>query len=54
MEAGIDTLAEMARLPGLDCEGIFMHFADADSCPEYSQMQIDRFQRVLGALEARA
>lgn len=53
MEAGIDTLAEMARLPGLDCEGIFMHFADADTCPEYSRMQIDRFHRVLGALEAR-
>lgn len=50
---GIDTLEEMAHLPGLNCEGIFMHFADADSCPEYSKMQIQRFQNVLHTLESR-
>ena len=50
---GIDTLEQMARLPGLDCEGIFMHFADADSCPEYSRMQIRRFHKVLRELKTR-
>lgn len=30
-----------------------MHFADADSSPAYSRMQIDRFRQVLEALEAR-
>ncbi len=47
MAVGVDALEEMAKLPGLDCEGIFMHFADADSCPEYSEMQIRRFRQVL-------
>lgn len=50
-EIGIDILESMAHLPGLNCEGIFMHFADADSCPDYSKMQIQRFQKVLRALE---
>ena len=49
----IDAMEEMCRLPGLAWEGIFMHFADADTCPEYSAMQIGRFRRVLAALEER-
>jgi alanine racemase len=52
-DAGIDKLEAMAHLPGLNCEGIFMHFADADSCPEYSKMQIRRFHKVLRELKAR-
>ena len=53
MAVGVDALEEMAKLPGLDCEGIFMHFADADSCPEYSKMQIRRFHQVLRELKNR-
>ena len=53
MAVGVDALEEMAKLPGLDCEGIFMHFADADSCPEYSEMQIRRFHQVLRELKNR-
>jgi alanine racemase len=53
MEQGVDTLASLAQLPGLECEGIFMHFADADSCPEYTQMQYRRFQTALHELKAR-
>lgn len=49
----IDILEQMYRLPNLEWEGIFMHFADADTCPEYSQMQIQRFWQVLTALEER-
>ncbi|MBQ9165878.1 MAG: alanine racemase [Oscillospiraceae bacterium] len=51
MDDAVKTLAEMAALPGLDAEGIFMHFADADCCPEYSEMQISRFRTVLEKLE---
>lgn len=53
LEQGAETLARMARLPGLEAEGLFMHFADADTCPEYSQMQIHRYQRLLALLEQR-
>lgn len=56
-EAGLDqaadTLAAMARLPGLETEGIFMHFADADTCPAYSKMQIRRYNGLLERLAAR-
>ncbi len=52
-ENGVDVLEEMYRQPGLDCEGIFMHFADADTCPEYSRMQIRRFRTILEELEHR-
>ncbi len=51
--SGIDTVERMCRLPGLEWEGIFMHFADADTSPEYSQMQFDRYCRVLSELEQR-
>ena len=36
-------IAKAAGLPGLEPEGLFMHFADADTCPEYSRMQIARY-----------
>lgn len=49
----IDTLEGMYRLPNLAWEGIFMHFADADTCPAYSHMQSQRFRGVLSALEER-
>lgn len=53
IDSAADTLAEMYRLPGLEPEGLFQHFADADTCPEYSRMQIDRYNALLRALEAR-
>lgn len=53
MDAAADILSQMYRLPGLECEGIFQHFADADTCPEYSRMQIRRFTTLLDALEKR-
>lgn len=49
----IDTLEGMCRLPGLEWEGIFTHFADADSSPEYSRMQVDGFYAVIGRLAQR-
>ena len=53
MEDGAEALAEMAALPGLSPEGIFMHFADADCSPEYSRLQIGRFQTLLEKLAGR-
>ncbi len=53
MPYAVNTLEGIARLPGLDCEGIFTHFADADTSPAYSRMQLDRFETVLSALERR-
>ncbi len=53
----IDTIvhiaAEIQKLPGLELEGIFTHFACADSADQtHSRLQLTRFQRVLAALEA--
>ncbi len=53
IESAADTLAEIYRLPGLDAEGLFQHFADADTCPEYSRMQIRRYNALLNALDRR-
>ncbi len=51
MTAAAEELEAMYRLPGLEVEGLFQHFADADTCPEYSLMQIERYQAILKALE---
>lgn len=48
-----DALEEMYRQEGLDVEGLFQHFADADTCPEYSEMQIKRYKAILHELEKR-
>lgn len=53
IEEAADRLAEMYRLPGIEPEGLFQHFADADTCPEYSRMQIARYNALLAALERR-
>jgi Alr-MurF fusion protein len=45
---------EVQSLPGLIFEGIFTHFATADSLDQtYALRQLDRFERVLAALDAR-
>lgn len=46
MAAGVEAMAEAAALPGLEVEGLFTHFADADTCEEYSLMQLRRFEKV--------
>src|SRR5262249_42337811 len=46
---------ELRELPGLVVEGVFTHFATADSADQtYARRQLDRFQRVLDALAARS
>ena len=53
-EAGLDTavktMAEMHALPGLNWEGIFTHFADADGSEEYTMRQFTRFLDLLDRL----
>jgi len=44
---------ELRTLPGLEVEGVFTHFATADSRDQtYAQRQLDRFQATLDALAA--
>ncbi len=41
---------ELQRVPNLAVEGILTHFSVADSDPDYTRWQLDRFQQVLGLL----
>lgn len=50
----LDFFEALRSLPGLIVEGIFTHFATADSTDQtYARRQLERFQRVLDALTAR-
>ena len=49
-----DVAEKISRLPGMDLEGAFTHFACADERnPEYTRMQFSRFGEVLASLRAR-
>lgn len=44
----------LSELPGLTVEGVFTHFATADSADQtYARRQLERFTRVLAALDER-
>lgn len=51
----LEELTELARLPGLFPEGIFMHFAVSDTPGEdaYTQLQHQRFMKVVEELKGR-
>lgn len=49
----VETAADLHTLPGLDWEGVFTHFADADGSEEYTMLQFTRFLDLLDALKAR-
>src|SRR5258706_13453562 len=50
----IQLVSEIRRLPGLDLEGIFTHFAMADSSNlSHARLQLNRFQHVLQVLGKR-
>jgi alanine racemase len=52
-EAFIRTATAILRLPGIEAEGIFTHFAAADSAdPSYAKQQLGLFLEVLAALRA--
>lgn len=56
-DGGVEAIAASCRLPHLEAEGIFTHFAAADEddpgSEAYTREQFGVFQRVLVALEAR-
>ncbi|HIR84550.1 MAG TPA: alanine racemase [Candidatus Galloscillospira excrementavium] len=49
----VEEIAALCALPGLEAEGIFTHFADADGSEEYTMGQFTRFLDVLRGLEER-
>ncbi|HLZ22654.1 MAG TPA: alanine racemase [Ktedonobacterales bacterium] len=50
----VNFFVELRNLPGLIVEGIFTHFATADSADQtYARRQLDRFLAVLAALDER-
>lgn len=49
----VETMAELHALPGLNWEGIFTHFADADSNEEFTMLQFTRFLDLLDRLKER-
>lgn len=54
---GVDGIVEACRLPGLEAEGIFTHFAVADElgedCRAYTEHQFKLFTDVIAAVEAK-
>ena len=53
LEGAAGEMAQAAALPGLEPEGIFTHFANADGDEEYTMLQFTRFLDLLEALERR-
>lgn len=53
MERSVEEIAALCALPGLDPEGIFTHFSDADGSEEYTMLQFTRFLDVLKKLEEK-
>lgn len=51
IEGAVETVAEIGALDGLDCEGIFTHFAAAESNEAYTMLQFTRFLDLLDRLE---
>ncbi|MEG2119423.1 MAG: alanine racemase, partial [Pseudoflavonifractor sp.] len=51
MEESAREIAAVCALPGLNHEGIFTHFSDADGSEEYTMLQFTRFMDVIAALE---
>ncbi len=53
-ERSADEIARAARLPHLEAEGIFTHFATSEIPGEpFQREQLERFTRLLGLLDAR-
>lgn len=47
----ISFLQELNKMHNLNIEGIYTHFSSADSSEEYTNMQIEKFNKVLNELE---
>ena len=57
-EHGIEGIVNVCRLPNLDAEGIFTHFAvsdeDGEECKEYTDHQLELFKSVITEVEKKA
>ena len=51
-EGAGDQILRLCRLPGLEAEGIFTHFADADGDETFTMLQFQRFTALLDELSA--
>ncbi len=49
----VEDIEEIKKMPELDIEGIYTHFAKADSDREYTNLQLRRFLDLLDKLEKR-
>ena len=54
---GVDGIVNVCKLPNLDAEGIFTHFAvadeDGDECKEYTNHQLQLFKDVISEVEKK-
>lgn len=53
LETSAEEITRVCALPGLHAEGIFTHFADADSNEAYTMLQLTRFLNLLDRLRER-
>ena len=53
LERSAEEIARLCSLPGLEAEGIFTHFANADGDEEYTMLQFTRFLDLLSLLEEK-
>ncbi|HIZ93008.1 alanine racemase [Flavonifractor sp. An112] len=53
LSAAVETMAQVCALPGLEAEGIYTHFANADGDEDYTMLQFARFLDLLEALKER-
>ena len=51
--AAVEAIAQVCALPGLEVEGIYTHFANADGDEDYTMLQFTRFLDLLEALKER-
>ncbi len=53
-EKSIEDISKVAALEGLEIEGTYTHFSDADGETEdYTRLQFSRFNKMLGMMDAR-
>lgn len=53
LDETVEAFAAISALPGLNVEGVFTHFANADGSEEYTMLQLTRFLELLDRLEER-
>ena len=57
-EHGVDGIVNVCKLPNLDAEGIFTHFAvsdeDGEECKEYTDHQLELFKSVITEVEKKS